>query len=122
MTEWYRARMTPSTIVALLIAVATAAAPGVPIPETGVLAYRILGPDDLPVPARLTVLAPDVDLVAMGGPFGGRHAVREDVCYALDGVGELVLPAGDCELLASRGIEWSIDRRRVEIPAGGRPH
>jgi hypothetical protein len=120
MTEWYRAGMTPSTIVAALIAVATVHLPGEPTSETGVLAYRILGPDDLPVPARLTVLAPDVDLVALGGPFGDRHAVREDVCYALDGVGELVLPAGDCELLASRGIEWSIDRRRVEIPAGGR--
>ncbi|MCP4014381.1 MAG: CehA/McbA family metallohydrolase, partial [Phycisphaeraceae bacterium] len=107
-------------IVAVLLAVATAPASADPTAETGVLAYRILGPDDTPLPARLTVLEPDVDLVALGGPFGDRHAVREDVCYALDGIGELVLPAGGCELLASRGIEWSIDRRRVEIPADGR--
>lgn len=107
-------------IIAVLLAVATVPASADPAAETGVLAYRILGPDDTPVPARLTVLEPDVDLVALGGPFGDRHAVREDVCYALDGIGELVLPAGGCELLASRGIEWSIDRRRVEIPADGR--
>ncbi|MAC74088.1 MAG: hypothetical protein CMJ22_00675, partial [Phycisphaerae bacterium] len=112
--------MMPSMIVAVLLAVATVPASADPTAETGVLAYRILGPDDTPVSARLTVLEPDVDLVALGGPFGDRHAVREDVCYALDGIGELVLPAGGCELLASRGIEWSIDRRRVEIPADGR--
>jgi hypothetical protein len=90
-----------------------------PLPTTGVLVYRINGPEG-PVPGRLTVLKPDVDLVALGGPFGDRHAVREDVCYAMDGTGELVLPAGVCEILASRGIEWTLDRRRVEIPAGGR--
>ncbi len=106
-----------NVVAVLILAVAPAPVPGA---ETGVLTFRIIGPDDTPVPARLTVLEPDVDLVALGGPFGDRHAVREDVCYALDGVGELVLPAGPCELLASRGIEWSIDRRRIEVPAGGR--
>ena len=105
--------------VGLITAVASTASPDAGS-ETGVLAYRILGPENAPVPARLTVLEPDVDLVALGGPFGDRHAVREDVCYALDGTGELILPAGRCELLASRGIEWSIDRRWVEIPADGR--
>ena len=88
-------------------------------PQTGVLLYRINGPDGL-VPGRITILEPDVDLVALGGPFDERYAVREDVCYALDGVGELVLPAGQCEVLASRGIEWTLDRQTIEIPAGGR--
>ncbi|MAH65706.1 MAG: hypothetical protein CMJ27_04870 [Phycisphaerae bacterium] len=109
----------PLLTAALLIAVASTTSPDAGS-ETGVLAYRILGPEGAPVPARLTVLEPDVDLVALGGPFGDRHAVREDVCYALDGTGEVVLPAGRCELLASRGIEWSIDRRWVDIPAHGR--
>ena len=88
-------------------------------PKTGVLVYRINGPNG-PVPGRITVLEPDVDLVALGGPFDDRHAVREDVCYAMDGTGELVLPAGVCEILASRGIEWTLDRQRIEVPAGGR--
>ena len=37
---------------------------------TGTLVYRILGPDGGPVPARLTVLSPSVDLVESdaGGP------------------------------------------------------
>jgi hypothetical protein len=88
-------------------------------PKTGILVYRINGPVG-PVPGRITVLEPDVDLVALGGPFDDRHAVREDVCYAMDGTGELVLPAGVCEILASRGIEWTLDRQRIEVPAGGR--
>ncbi len=94
-------------------------APEASIERTGVLRYRIQGPDGL-VPGRITVLEPDVDLVALGGPFDARHAVREDVCYAMDGTGELVLPAGECEILASRGIEWTLDRRRIEVPADGR--
>ena len=94
-------------------------APETSTEKTGVLRYRIQGPDGL-VPGRITVLEPDVDLVALGGPFDDRHAVREDVCYAMDGTGELVLPAGECEILASRGIEWTLDRRRIDVPAGGR--
>ncbi len=86
---------------------------------TGTLAYRILGPDGTPVPGRLTVLSPSVDLVELGEVFTERYAVREDVCYTLDGAGLLRLPAGEVEIVASRGLEWTIDRRTVTVPRGG---
>ena len=86
---------------------------------TGTLRYRILGPDGGPVPARLTVLSPSVDLVELGEAFTDRYAVRENVCYTLDGAGLLRLPAGEVEIVASRGLEWSIDRRTIAVPAGG---
>lgn len=99
------------------------ASPAASPAATGTLRYRILGLDGSPVPSRLTVLAPDVDLVALGPVsgevFSDRYAVRENVCYTLDGSGVLRLPAGAVDLVASRGLEWSIDRRTVEIPAGG---
>jgi len=86
---------------------------------TGTLTYRILGPDGTPVPGRLTVLSPSVDLVELGEVFTERYAVREDVCYALDGTGLLRLPAGEVEIIASRGLEWTIDRRTISVPRGG---
>ena len=45
----------PLLTAALLIAVASTTSPDAGS-ETGVLAYRILGPEGAPVPARLTVL------------------------------------------------------------------
>ena len=86
----------------------------------GHLEYRITGPDEALIPARLTVMSSEIDLVALAETsFGERYAVRENVCYSLDGRGRLTLPAGEFELVATRGIEWTIDRRTVTIEAGG---
>ena len=71
------------------------------------------------LPARLTV----VD--AAGNPLELYYAermgtaVRAGIAYTTEGVTLLELPAGPCEVWASRGMEWSVAHRTVNVAQGG---
>lgn len=71
-----------------------------------------------PLPARVTVAANGelVDLYYAERPLA---AVRRGIAYTGDGAAVLELPAGACELWASRGMEWSAASTRVTVTEGG---
>ena len=71
-----------------------------------------------PMPARVTVVGADgrrLDLYYAERPLS---AVRPGIAYTGDGALALELPAGPCEVWASRGMEWSVARARVEVKKG----
>ncbi|MAB82000.1 MAG: hypothetical protein CMJ24_01015 [Phycisphaerae bacterium] len=78
----------------------------------GHLEFRITGPDEPLIPARLTVMSSEIGLVALRETGSEeRYAVHEHVSHSLDGRGRLTLPAGEFDRMVTRGIEWTIDRR-----------
>jgi hypothetical protein len=88
----------------------------------GVLAFEILRPDGRPMPGRLTFVRDgEVDLELFPGVEARPQnlAVRRNVVYCLSGRDRITVPAGTYEVLASRGLEWSLDRATLEVPAGG---
>lgn len=91
---------------------------GVP---TAVLRFRIHDEKGQSMPGRLTFVGPK----GLGAELFPGHdarpddlAVRKDVVYSLSGHGAITVPPGDYEILASRGIEWSLDRWRVTLVEG----
>lgn len=78
------------------------------------LAFEITE-DGAPVPAKLTVLAPDGRAPRLGPSFtqpGGN------VALTATGRGEIPLAPGPWRLVASRGPEYTIAVRDVEVPPG----
>jgi hypothetical protein len=70
------------------------------------------------IPARLTLTD------AVGNPLElyyserSSTAVRAGVAYTTEGLTLLEVPEGECEVWASRGMEWSVARRRVTVAYG----
>ena len=88
----------------------------------GTLAFAVLDENGNAVPARLTFLNkggeandlfpnPDADPKAL--------AVRKHAIYTLNGTGVVTVPVGSWDIMASHGIEWSIDTTHIEIEEGG---
>ena len=47
-----------------------------------------------------------------------KLAVRSHAVYSLDGHGEITVPIGKWNILASHGIEWSIDSTAIDFQEG----
>ena len=77
---------------------------------------RVLdAPDDLLVPARITIATEDGTLVPVTAQPADHTAVRTGCVYTGNGSARLKLPAGKYILYASRGFEYSIDRQTVTL-------
>jgi hypothetical protein len=70
------------------------------------------------LPARITILNEDGALQPIGAESSRRMAVRTGTVYGAPGKVEFGLPAGRFEIIAGRGIEYSIAREVIEIAAG----
>ena len=81
----------------------------------GTLAYRVQE-NGAPLPARLALfgIAPTRD-PHLGPPFA---ALANNVVVTAAGVGELGLPPGSYRVLASRGPQYTVDEKRVDVVAG----
>jgi hypothetical protein len=71
-----------------------------------------------PLPGKLTLVAaePDGAEPELGPPF---EAIGGNVALTANGRGELALPPGRYRAIASRGPEYSIDEKRIDVPGDG---
>ena len=83
--------------------------------KKGTLVYRVRE-NGAPLPARLTILglAPTRD-PHLGPPFA---AEADHEVLAARGDGEVALPPGAYRVLVSRGPQYSLEERRVDVVAG----
>lgn len=70
------------------------------------------------LPCRITVTRTDGTLVALSAGPENEVAVRTGVVYTRAGKAELSLPAGDYEIRAGRGFEWSLASEKVRVNPG----
>lgn len=85
---------------------------------SGILRYQILDSDGSPCPARLTFIAPDGSRPELFPNDQARPddlAVRRNVVYTLSGSGAITVPVGTYQVWVSRGMEYEIDSRTIEI-------
>jgi len=107
-------------------ALAQPAAPtaGEPGPErAGVFEFEIVDASGHPVPSRLTFLGRDgsrPNLFPNADADPDRLAVRRNVVYTIRGQGAITVPPGRYTVLATRGLEYGLDRTQVEIRPGER--
>ena len=71
-----------------------------------------------PIPCRLTLTRIDGTLQPLIAEPQGEVAARTGVVYTKDGKASLSVPAGDYELRARRGFEWSIAMQPISVKAG----
>ena len=85
-------------------------------PRPGTLSYSLTDEQQQSMPARLVVrgIPPtkDPDLMPGTGEAGSQNML-----YSLTGSGLLQLPAGRYDVLASRGPEYSLPRKELEVTA-----
>lgn len=87
---------------------------------SGVLRFQILDKDGKPAPARLTFIAPDGSRPKLFPNTQAQPeelAVRHNVVYTLSGTGAITVPVGTYTVWASRGLEYQIESREIEITA-----
>ena len=70
-----------------------------------------------PVPARITITDPAGNRVEIRSADPARTAVRHGLIYTLGTETQIELPAGQYELYATRGMEWSRDHRTLQLGA-----
>ena len=71
-----------------------------------------------PTPCRLTLTRIDGTLQPLIAAPQGEVAARTGVVYTKDGKTTLSVPAGDYELRAGRGFEWSLAMQPISVKAG----
>jgi len=71
-----------------------------------------------PLPARLTLVTPDGRALELYYAERPLAAVRPGIAYVGDGKALLEVPAGRCEVWASRGMEWSAAHETIEVVEG----
>ena len=88
----------------------------------GTLAFNVTNSEGQHIPARLTFTGVDgskSELFPNPDASPESLAVREHAVYTLDGKGSITVPVGEWNILASHGIEWSIDQTKINIEEGG---
>ena len=108
------------TIVLLLLAPAPTADEDLP---HGTLTFQVVDREGRLMPARFTFLDADNnrnDLFPNPNAAPKKLAVRKHAVYTLDGEGTISVPVGSWDVMASHGIEWSIDETHIEVEEGGK--
>ncbi len=85
--------------------------------------FRITDDTGAAIPCRLTFLPAQGDnrhnirpnLFTNPDADPDRLAVRRNVAYTITGEGSITVPPGDYEVLATRGLEWSIARAFITL-------
>lgn len=70
------------------------------------------------LPSRITVLNADGAMQKVGAESNDHLAVRPGIVYTSTGEATFGLPAGDFEIIAGRGFEYSIDRHEIKLEPG----
>ena len=89
---------------------------------SGVLTFNVVDLDGNPIPARLTFIdtnGSNRDLFPNPDADPTKLALRDYAVYTLEGSGSITVPVGNWDVMASHGIEWSIDRTHFDVVEGG---
>jgi len=112
--------LTPLLLVTLSF---TAPAPTAnPEAPQGTFTFTVVDSDGNKIPARLTFMSEDgeaKDLFPNPDADPKKLAVRKHAIYTLDGEGTVTVPVGSWDVMASHGIEWSIDETHIDVEEGG---
>jgi len=84
----------------------------------GSLTFTVVDSDGNNIPARLTFMSEEGEannLFPNPDADPKKLAVRKHAIYTLDGKGTVTVPVGSWEVMASHGIEWSIDKTHIDI-------
>ncbi len=87
----------------------------------GTLSFTIVDTAGNNIPARLTFMSVEgeaKDLFPNPNADPKKLAVRKHAIYTLDGKGTVTVPVGSWDVMASHGIEWSIDTTHIKIEEG----
>ncbi len=87
----------------------------------GTIAYRVQNEDGQPMPARLTFIDAEGSTHQMFPNVAAAVtdlAVRRHAVYTLSGKGSITVPIGQWTVLASHGIEWSLDSTQISVTDG----
>ncbi len=71
-----------------------------------------------PIPCRLTIVRPDGALPSLGTVSNSHLAIRPGVVYTSTGRAKISLPAGNYNVFAGRGFEYSIDQASITLQKG----
>jgi hypothetical protein len=88
----------------------------------GTLTFNIVDNEGKNIPARLTFTddsGDKHDMFPNADANPTKLAVRWHAVYTLDGTGTITVPVGSWNVMASHGIEWSIDSTHLNIDEGG---
>ena len=88
----------------------------------GVLTFNIVDSKGDPIPARLTFVdsvGNNRDLFPNPDADPTKLALRKHAVYTLEGYGSITVPVGSWDVMASHGIEWSIDTIHFDVVEGG---
>lgn len=88
----------------------------------GVVSFRIVDDQGDPIPGRLTFIdSTGLTKNIFPNPYANptKLAVRDYAVYTIDGHGEITVPEGSWDIVASHGIEWSIDSTHIDVVDGG---
>jgi hypothetical protein len=85
--------------------------------------FSVRGSDGKALPAKITVTdSLGEDLVEIHHGKGLQRAVRQGVVYTSEGDAVFELSEGKYRVYASRGMEWGVDEKRIEVAAGPLAH
>ncbi len=90
-----------------------------PRTSTGRVRIRVVGPDGVTVPARLSVRAGDGRSYAPDGGFHRVIAATETHYFHTDGVSDVEVPVGPTTVEAMRGHEFRPVAATVQVTSGG---
>ena len=105
----------------LILAMQPAPTANIDVPQ-GTLIFSVKDSEGKHIPARLTFTDIDGNKSEMfPNPDASPQslAVRNHAVYTLHGEGSITVPVGEWNILASHGIEWSIDQTRINVEEGG---
>ncbi len=96
------------------------------IDNAAMFSFRVTDDTGTTIPCRLTFLPAEGEsrhnirpnLFPNPEADPTRLAVRRNVAYTITGEGTITVPPGDYEVLASRGLEWSIARQFITLRPG----
>ncbi|MFP8874417.1 MAG: CehA/McbA family metallohydrolase [Myxococcota bacterium] len=99
----------------------TSGNPTSPQPEPAILDFQIVDARGHSIPGRLTLIDardPERPAFPTGGARSGKLALRSNVVSSPTGRGRVAVSPGRYTVVASRGLEWSIDTRSLTLEAG----
>ncbi|MGB0583168.1 MAG: CehA/McbA family metallohydrolase, partial [Limisphaerales bacterium] len=74
------------------------------------------------IPAKITIANANDELVDVHYAESPKTAVRRGIVYTLGDGARLEVPPGRYHFFATRGTEWSLDKKTVEVAAGRGAH
>ena len=109
------------SLLSILLCVGPAPAAAQDSPH-GVLTFNVIDLKGDAIQARLTFvdsIGKNRELFPNPDADPTKLALRKHAVYTLEGHGSITVPVGSWDVMASHGIEWSIDTTHFDVVEGG---